>query len=298
MLSGTTTTAVGGGWTYPLGLLSDGAHTIFATVTSGGATSAPSSNFIFTINAGVTNLPSGAVVGGNMPMRSPASSGIFKWGGYQFYPENDTTNPAACVIVSLHELDFTVRPQDATSYDGTSRTEINAQFNTSIVDGGTLQITYEVMLSASNPVNDSYSGGPFGGNSWFIIGQLQADNPGTFGSSNPPYEQLLGNVAHGGDAPNVWLNNYNEVNNHVAYAGTVALTRGVWHTYDLILRPGAAGTAQTWIDGVLVNNTSGGFGGPGRQPYFWKMGIYRGPDQPTQNQTQTVRYRNFLINYA
>lgn len=282
VLDGSTTTDGSGNWVYTLASsLSDAAHTIAATVTVGGNTSVKSSTFNVTVTAGLTSLP--VSVGQNMTLGMDVTVGGMTCDIDGTTQAAGHVNANSCVVVDTHTLSLTVLPTDD---DGqpSNRTEIEQRL-TFPTDGQTLNISYQFILSG--PVNNSYAGGPVDG--WCVIGQLH----GQSGSGNPPYEQLMGINGVGGDVFSINYRNGSGTLVTAAYAGTTNLARNVLHTVDLILKPHAtAGIIKTTLDGVVVLNYAGGFGGPGQSPYFWKLGYYRGIFG-TETQTQTIQIQNF-----
>lgn len=282
--NGTTTTDGSGNWVYSPGVLADGAKSFTATVTSGGVASSQSSAYTLTINPGITsvsNTHSGTnTVGSNLWYQATLT-----WGGLNFRTESENAfaNANCCIFVNTHQLDFTLLHTDNTPAQGSGQRSEILETGTH-ADGVTLNASYEFMLSATSPTNDCWSGGPIGSDSWSVIGQYHDS-----GSGPPVHENLLGS-ASGGDTFNVWYNTATAI----AYAGTSNISRGTWHTVDVIMKPTSSGTGsilQIWFDGTQVVNLTNLHG---TTPYYWKMGWYRGPAPPGPDQDQTIRYRNFL----
>jgi hypothetical protein len=277
-----TGTCSGGGWTVPLGILADAAYTITATVTVGGSTSPASSGFNFTVAPGLTSLPGG--VGTNI-----TNNGTFFWGGVKYKTLNDPNATSPCIIASTHQLDITLTPTDVWPGNNSNRSEIST---TSFGDGTTFNVTYEFLLSASSPINDA-----FGRGKWFVIGQL-GDPITPINLGGPPLEFNLGGD-NGGTGPSPSGDNFCV---DAALGGSLAnryrvnsnISRGVWHTIDLIAKPQQTSGAllEIWLDGAqIINSTSAPYF-YGNRAYWWKVGLYRGG---RKDQTQVARYRNLLV---
>lgn len=282
VFQGTVLSDVNGNWTYPLGVQGDATYAITATLTYNGVTSAASSSFSLTINPGLTGLPVG--IGANM-----VDGSTFTWGGMVVATnstnQSSNPNPNCCIVVDTHTISFTLLAGDNYTEFPSNRTEV-AQNSGRLTDSQTFNINYEVMFSGSSPINDS-----FGPGQWCVVGQLHDS-----GGSSPPFEfNLGGDATHsgqaGGDALNVdYFNGTSFLN---LYKAGSNISRGVWHTVEVILKPNgnaSGGIIQVWIDSVqVVNQTNLTFFDT--PPYYWKMGMYRGE---TEDQTQVLQYRNLL----
>jgi len=75
------------------------------------------------------------------------------------------------------------------------------------------------------------------------------------------------------------------------YTAPSNISRGVWHTVDIIMKPlNPGGFCHVWMNGVQIANINSGF--YANSGYWWKVGLYRGG---ITDQIQVGRYRNLLL---
>ncbi len=294
VLKGTCLTNSIGQWNFAPGIIADAAHTITATITVGGVTSALSSSFVITIAPTLTSLPS--AIGVNIP-----DSRNFNIDGWAVSTESNNggpSNPNTCIPTDTHTVSMTILPTDVWL---TNWCRDELQFTSRQTLGQTYNITYEFQLSAASQTNDIISYGAAGAGQkvgHLTITQLHDIAAGS-GLNSEIYGMNLG-VNGIGDACNfVYVAGGS---NTYPNQGTSPLSRGTWHTMDIILKTGASPNAmlKVWLDGVqAVNATGVGIYGSTNvlDTYYWKMGIYMGTNNPpaqigTPDRAQTVLYRN------
>lgn len=272
---GATTANAIGDWTYSyLSGLADTTHSITATATVNGQTSAQSSMFSFTVNASIT--PS-SVIGVNQPNHN-----TFNVSGWSKYAENDPTNPNACVPQDSHLIKFTSLSGDIWPDYPTCRTELDNNAGTSgtFNDGQVFYVTYEFMLDPIGGVLNS-------GSTSCNCGQVHS-GAGTYGVSGPFVPYLYrGDVFHflAANTSSGWDTLYT----------LNPIKRNVWYNAEIQLKcdtSGSTGFVYCWLNGRQVVNSTGRhtstsqISGTG---YYWKFGVYRGENS---GQTQILWYRN------
>jgi hypothetical protein len=73
------------------------------------------------------------------------------------------------------------------------------------------------------------------------------------------------------------------------------MRRGAWYDFFIEQKVSSSGrddVLTVWIDGTQVLNQSGALFPHGRQPGYWKIGIYRGD---VVRETEIARYANLEI---
>jgi Polysaccharide lyase len=295
VLQGTTAVLANGSWLYPLGILSDAAHSVTATVTVNSVTSPMSSSLGFTITPPITSFTN--VVWGFMNVDN-VNYGLFAAGG--------AGNP--CPSYSFQELDphtlrFEVHQGDRAPGDSNDeRSEIGQPgpgTGAWQLNNRPLRFTHEFMVEA---------GGPNLASGWFIIYQIHNDDA-TAGTGTSPYFSLLlcgpSNTQSPGDHLGVQYRWWNSSRGALsqssvvvvdAYISPAVITRGVYHTIDVnaFVNNAGAGILQVWIDGVQVINLNNINLGYGFRSYT-EYGIYRGH---SSSDVEAVRDRNMLLSLA
>jgi hypothetical protein len=263
-----------GGWVFVLGEQDDGDYTLETTVVVNGEESARSQPFKVTI----APLLGRVTVGQGL-----RSGSLFDLGPDEYEVQNDNTNSAACVVVDGHTLHFTLKPQD--NWNNYNRTEVASHKN--FKDGDTIHITYKFMLDPAHPA--------FGETA--TCTQIHANNDGSIAKLPCLMQRQFYNNRN--DSP-TWANDKGDGNQN--WYDHTPITRGAWHTEEIIVKSGKPGIFKLWLDGQLIRDETVIFGSQAKpptpaSPYYWKFGVYRG-NAGGHNETNAVIYRNMLVKYS
>ncbi len=170
---------------------------------------------------------------------------------------------------------FEVRQGDVDNITSSERSEFDGAANPSWPTDSTVQISYSVLVEPGNAITNA---------DWLSLGQFHYDD-----AVYPPTSFAFG------FRNDVWTVEKDGATSLQTVYTSPKITRGRW--YDIFVEQkissgGSNDVLKVWIDGVPVTNLSGGLFPHGRQPGYWKFGIYRGY---TLAEPIAVRYTNMTV---
>jgi Alpha-L-arabinofuranosidase B, catalytic/Polysaccharide lyase len=170
---------------------------------------------------------------------------------------------------------FEVRQGDADNITGNERSELDGAASPSWPADTTVQISYAVLLEPGAPVQAS----------WNVLGQYHYDK-----AAYPPASIGIGLMN------DFWSIEKDGPTSMVrAWRSSERIKRNAWYDFFIEQKVSSSGrddVLMAWIDGTRVLNLSGALFPHGRQPGYWKIGIYRGD---VVRETEIARYANLEI---
>lgn len=170
---------------------------------------------------------------------------------------------------------FEVRQGDADNITGNERSELDGAASPSWPADTTVQISYAVLLEPGAPIQAS----------WNVLGQYHYDK-----AAYPPASIGIGLMN------DFWSIEKDGPTGMVrAWRSSERMRRGAWYDFFIEQKVSSSGrddVLTVWIDGTQVLNQSGALFPHGRQPGYWKIGIYRGD---VVRETEIARYANLEI---
>ncbi len=170
---------------------------------------------------------------------------------------------------------FEVRQGDADNITGNERSELDGAASPSWPADTTVQISYAVLLEPGAPIQAS----------WNVLGQYHYDK-----AAYPPASIGIGLMN------DFWSIEKDGPTGMVrAWRSSERITRNAWYDFFIEQRVSSSGrddVLMVWINGTRVLNLSGPLFPHGRQPGYWKIGIYRGD---VVRETEIARYANLEI---
>ncbi len=170
---------------------------------------------------------------------------------------------------------FEVRQGDADNITGNERSELDGAASPSWPADTTVQISYAVLLEPGAPIQAS----------WNVLGQYHYDK-----AAYPPASIGIGLMN------DFWSIEKDGPTGMVrAWRSSERITRNAWYDFFIEQKISSSGrddALMVWVNGTRVLNLSGTLFPHGRQPGYWKIGIYRGD---VVRETEIARYANLEI---
>jgi hypothetical protein len=170
---------------------------------------------------------------------------------------------------------FEVRKGDVDyTTNGTERSELDGAASPSWPTDTTIQISYAVLLEPGEPIRAS----------WNVLGQYHYEK-----SVYPPATIGIGLT---GD---FWTIAKDGPSSMVTVWRGERMTRNTWYDFFIEQKVSSSGRDDVlivWLNKKRVLNLSGALFPHGRQPGYWKIGIYRGD---VVSETEVARYANLEV---
>lgn len=171
---------------------------------------------------------------------------------------------------------FEVRKGDADNITGNERSELDGAASPQWPADATIQISYAVLVEPGAPVTRA---------SWNSLGQYHYKNAGY-----PPASVGISLMN------DFWSIDKDGPSNMVrAWRASERITRNAWYDFFIEQKVSSSGrddVLMVWINKTRVLNLSGALFPHGRQPGYWKIGIYRGD---VVAETEAARYANLEV---